>query len=261
MNISLKNKYAMVCGASAGIGKASAQLLSKMGANVTLVARNEAKLKDVLTTLDTIQNQSHDYIIADFSDPKTVEIEVKRRAAHKDYHILVNNTGGPAGGPIVNATPGQFLSAYQMHLLCNHLIAQALIPGMEKNKYGRIVNVISTSVKSPLTGLGVSNTTRGAVASWAKTLANEVGSKNITVNNVLPGFTSTGRLDEIIDNKVNKLGKTKEEIIAGMESQVPMQRFAVPEEVANAVGFLVSPAASYINGVNLPVDGGRTKCL
>ena len=261
MDISLLGKNALVCGSSKGIGKASAVVLSQQGANVTLVSRSENKLKAVLNELDTSKGQNHDYLVADFSNQDELRQKIENLVAQKNINILVNNTGGPPGGPIVDATSEAFLDAYHKHLVCNHLIATTVIPGMENSGYGRIINIISTSVKSPLIGLGVSNTTRGAVASWAKTLSNEIGIKGITVNNVLPGFTSTGRLDEIIQNKSKKTGKTVEETVNGMKSTVPMARFADPSEVANAVGFLASPAASYITGISIPVDGGRTKCL
>ncbi len=261
MDISLIGKNALVCGSSRGIGKASAIVLSQQGANITLVARSEDKLKAVLAELDTSKGQSHDFLVADFSDQNALRQKIEDLVAKKNIGILVNNTGGPPGGPIVNASSEAFLDAYHKHLLCNHILATTVIPGMEKSGYGRIINIISTSVKSPLNGLGVSNTTRGAVASWAKTLSNEIGGKGITVNNVLPGFTSTDRLDEIIQNKSNKSGMSPEETVNAMKSIVPMKRFADPSEVANAVGFLASPAASYITGINIPVDGGRTKCL
>ena len=261
MDITLHGKNALVCGSSRGIGKASAIVLSQQGANVILVSRSEDKMKNVLTELDISQGQQHDFLVADFSDQEGLRQKISELTTEKSIHILVNNTGGPPGGPIVDATSAAFLDAYHKHLICNHILATAVIPGMEKSGYGRIINIISTSVKSPLNGLGVSNTTRGAVASWSKTLSNEVAHKGITVNNVLPGFTSTDRLDEIINNKSNKTGKTKEETIKAMKSIVPMQRFAAPSEVANAVGFLASPASSYITGINIPVDGGRTKCL
>lgn len=261
MNISLVGKNALVCGSSKGIGKASAIVLSQQGANVTLVARSEDKLKAVLTELDRSQGQSHDYLVADFSNRDELRQKIENLVADKDINILVNNTGGPKGGPIVNASSDEFIDAYQKHILCNHILATTVIPGMGKSGFGRIINIISTSVKSPIVGLGVSNTTRGAVASWAKTLANEIAGKGITVNNVLPGFTSTGRLDEIIQNKSKKSGKSIEDTIEAMQSTVPMHRFASPSEIANAVGFLASPAASYITGINIPVDGGRTKCL
>jgi len=261
MNTSLIGKNALVCGSSRGIGKASALVLSQLGANVTLMARSEDKLQAVMAELDNAQGQSHDYIVADYSDREDLQKKVENLVSKKNINILVNNTGGPPGGPIMEASTSAFLDAYQKHLVCNHILTQAVIAGMDESGYGRIINIISTSVKSPLNGLGVSNTTRGAVASWAKTMANELGSKGITVNNVLPGFTSTDRLDEIIQNKTKKSGKSLKETTDSMKSVVPLQRFADPSEVANAVGFLASPAASYITGINLPVDGGRTKCL
>ena len=261
MNISLIGKNALVCGSSRGIGQASAIVLSQQGANVTLAARSEDKLKETLTQLDTSNGQEHDYIIVDFSDQEDLRNQIQSLTSKKNINILVNNTGGPPGGPIVEAKTEAFLDAYNKHLVCNHILATAVIDGMEKSGYGRIINIISTSVKAPLNGLGVSNTTRGAVASWAKTMANELGSKGITVNNVLPGFTSTDRLEEIIQNKTRKTGSSYEVVTDAMKSTVPLNRFASPAEVANAVGFLASPAASYITGINLPVDGGRTKSL
>lgn len=261
MDISLKGKNALVCGSSRGIGKASAIVLSQQGANIILVSRSEDKMKAVLEELDASQGQTHDYMVADFSNQEELRKKVEDLTSKKNINILVNNTGGPPGGPIVNASSEAFLDAYHKHLVCNHILATTVVPGMEKSGYGRIINVISTSVKSPLMGLGVSNTTRGAVASWSKTMAGELGAKGITVNNVLPGFTSTDRLDEIIQNKSKKSGNSVDATISAMKSTVPMKRFASPSEVANAVGFLASPAASYITGINIPVDGGRTKCL
>lgn len=261
MNISLINKNALVCGSSKGIGRATATLLAEMGANVTLAARSEDKLIALVSELDASQGQKHSYISVDFTNQEDLRSKITNLASQKNIHILVNNTGGPPAGPIAMATPEAFLAAYNQHLVCNHIITTGLLAGMEQDGYGRVINIISTSVKSPLAGLGVSNTTRGAVANWAKTLAGEVASKGITVNNVLPGATNTGRLDEIIGNKANKSGKTKEETITSMQSIIPAGRFAQPEEIAAAVGFLASPAASYINGINLPVDGGRTKSL
>ena len=190
--------------------------------------------------------------------PDQLKEKIAGATANKNYNILVNNTGGPAGGPITDATIEAFLSAYNMHLVCNHILAQALVPGMKTEKYGRIINIISTSVKQPLKGLGVSNTTRGAVASWAKTMAGELGEFNITVNNVLPGATNTVRLESIIENKSNKTGQSIDDVSKAMTAQVPMARFAEPEEIANVAAFLASPAASYVNGVSIPVDGGRT---
>ena len=260
MNLELNNKYALVCGSTAGIGKATAMALAVEGVQVTLVARNEDKLKATLAELPK-QNQ-HNYIVADFSNPEDLKAKVSNYIIkNHGFHILVNNTGGPAGGPIFSAEVNEFESAFTQHLKCNHVLAQTVVPFMKSEGNGRIINVISTSVKQPLDGLGVSNTIRGAVASWSKTLANELGQFGITVNNVLPGATGTDRLAEIIKNKAAKSGKTEEESATAMKSTVPAKRFAKPEELADAITFLASERAAYINGINLPVDGGRTKSL
>lgn len=261
MNLSLIGKNALVGGSSRGIGKASAIELAAMGANVTLVSRSVDKMAEVLGELDSSQGQHHDFLAMDFADTKDVKKRVKSLLTNKSIHILVNNTGGPPGGPITEAKIEEFLQAINNHLICNHLLTRRVIPGMKKEGYGRIINIISTSVKAPLNGLGVSNTTRGAVASWAKTMANELGQFGITVNNVLPGATNTGRLQEIISNKAQKGNTEEASVIAKMQSAIPMGRFAEPNEIAAAVAFLASPAAAYINGINLPVDGGRTVCL
>ncbi|MFT5646733.1 MAG: 3-oxoacyl-[acyl-carrier protein] reductase [Aureispira sp.] len=262
MNLNLTNKNALVCGSTQGIGKAVALELAEMGANLTLVARNEDRLKAVLADLDTSKGQQHDYFCADFSTPEVLESNLNTYLANgKTIHVLVNNTGGPAGGPIEKAGIHEFRAAFEMHLICNHILATAVKDGMQKAGYGRIINVISTSVKQPLNGLGVSNTIRGAVASWAKTMANELGGYGITVNNVLPGATNTLRLQSIIENKAKKQGKSIDVVADAMKSAVPAGRFAEASEIANAIAFLASPAAAYINGINVPVDGGRTKSL
>jgi 3-oxoacyl-[acyl-carrier protein] reductase len=261
MNLSLTGLNALVGGASAGIGRATAQELAALGANVTLLARTESALQAALETLDTAQGQQHGYLVADFADSAELAKRVAQLAAEKTIHILVNNTGGPPGGPITAAAPEAFLAAYHNHLICNQLLAQAVLPGMKAAGHGRIINIISTSVKEPLDNLGVSNSTRWAVAGWAKTWANEVGPFGITVNNVLPGYTRTGRLVEIVEKRAAAAGITTEAVEQQFKSHVPLRRFAEPGEVAAAVAFLASPAAAYINGVNLPVDGGRTKSL
>lgn len=260
MNLNLNNKYALVCGSTAGIGKATAMALAAEGVIITLIARNEVKLKATLAELP--QHRQHDYIVADFSNPEDLKAKVSSYInENHGFHILVNNTGGPKGGPVFSAELDEFQNAFTQHLKCNHVLAQALVPFMKSENYGRIINVISTSVKQPLDGLGVSNTIRGAVASWSKTLANELGQFGITVNNVLPGATGTERLAEIIKNKSNKTGVTIDDASNAMKNAVPAKRFAKPEEIASAITFLASECASYINGVNLPVDGGRTKSL
>ncbi len=262
MNVSLEGKTALVSGSTQGIGKATAITLAEMGAKVILLARNEEKLKGVLGELNAISSADHAYGVADFSDVKNVEATVASLVSmHGPINILINNTGGPAGGPALDASLSAYLGAFEMHLLCNQALVSAIAPGMKTSGYGRIVNVISTSVKQPLNNLGVSNTIRGAVANWAKTLSNELGQFGITVNNVLPGATATGRLDSIAANKAKATGATVDEVLTQMGNAVPMKRVGQPQEVANGICFLASPLASYINGINLPVDGGRTSCL
>lgn len=261
MNINLSGKRALVCGSTQGIGKASAIELALLGAEITLMARDESKLKEVLSVLPAQNNQKHDYLIADFTNPDKLKSTIETYSTHKQIDILINNTGGPAGGQAIDAGLDEFINAFKMHLICNQILVQALSPGMKKNNFGRIINIISTSVKTPLKGLGVSNTIRGAVASWAKTLALELGPYGITVNNVLPGFTMTGRLESIINTTADKTGKSKAEVMKEMISTIPAGRIAEAEELAAAIAFLASPAASYINGINLPVDGGKTPSL
>ena len=260
MNLNLKNKNALICGSTAAIGKASALELAALGSNITLLARNEEKLKNTLSELPTNNGQNHNYLLADFSKPDSLK-EILSDNINKNYHILLNNTGGPKGGPIFNANLSEFTAAFSQHILCNQLLVQAVVAGMKINNYGRIINIISTSVKQPIEGLGVSNTIRGAVANWSKTLASELGPFGITVNNVLPGATATERLDQIMINIGKKIGKSPEEAKEVMKSIIPARRFAKPEEIAYTVAFLASETAGYINGINLPVDGGRTKSL
>ncbi|MEQ1733295.1 MAG: SDR family oxidoreductase [Bacteroidia bacterium] len=263
MNLNLSNKTALVCGSTQGIGKAIAMGLAQINANVILCARNAEKLQQTLNELPNNGSQQHSYIIADFSDVESVKNAIHDLVINKQttINILVNNTGGPAGGPIIDATATDFLNAYNAHLINNHNLTIACIAGMKASGYGRIINIISTSVKQPLKGLGVSNTTRAAVANWSKTMSLELAPFGITVNNVLPGATDTLRIKQINENKSTKTGKSVDELRQEMINEIPMARLANAEEVANAVVFLASPAASYISGINIPVDGGRTGCL
>jgi len=258
LSLDLTNKTALVGGSTQGIGLASAQALASMGATCVLISRNEEKLKHAVTTLDTSKGQKHAYLVADYQYPDQVQEVVSAFVKNNTVHILINNSGGPAGGPVVDAKPESFISAFQQHLLCNHIITTLVLPGMKVAGFGRIVNIISTSVKIPLKDLGVSNTIRGAVASWAKTMANEVGQFGITVNNVLPGATATERLDTILTNKSAKTSKDRSTVEHEMMEEIPARRFGKPEEIAAVVAFLSSPAAAYVNGTSIPVDGGRT---
>ncbi|MDQ2794061.1 MAG: SDR family oxidoreductase [Bacteroidota bacterium] len=254
---------ALVGGSTQGIGRAVAQLLAERGCGLTLLARNEDRLRETVAALPTPTGHVHDYLVADFDDPSHLADVVQGYlAAHPaGFHILVNNTGGPAGGPLLDAPVEALRLAFNQHVICNQLLAQAVVPAMRAAGFGRIINIISTSVKVPLPGLGVSNTIRGAVASWAKTLANELGPHGITVNNVLPGATLTQRHHSLIEKKIAQTGQSAEAIEAAMLQTIPARRFGLAEEVAAAVAFLASPAASYINGTSVPVDGGRTGAL
>lgn len=261
ISLNLEGKRALIGGSTQGIGLAIARELASMGAACTLISRNEDSLKKAVATLDSGHGQQHDFMVADFDRYHEVKAVVAGYVAQQDIQILINNSGGPAAGPVTEATAEAFLRAFQQHLICNQLLAQLLVPGMKSSGYGRIINIISTSVKIPLKGLGVSNTVRGAVASWAKTLSNELGAFGITVNNVLPGATATARLTTILENKMKKSGAPRDAVEAEMLSEIPMKRFGRPEEIAAAAAFLASPAAAYITGVSIPVDGGRTGSL
>ena len=263
MNFDFSNKNIFVGGATDGIGWSCAQSFAELGANVVLVSRNLGKLNSRLEELKNNGRQNHQVLALDYTNHIDLENLLKDFVGNNDiaFDVIINNTGGPAGGKLEIADSSELVNAYSMHLISFHKILSVVLDGMKSRDYGRIINIISTSVKQPLNGLGVSNTVRGAVANWGKTLANELGAYNITVNNVLPGATNTGRLNEIIKAKSNKLNKSEEVIANEMANEVPMKRIAKPEEVANAVVFLASSNASYINGINLPVDGGRTKSL
>jgi 3-oxoacyl-[acyl-carrier protein] reductase len=262
MIIDLTGKNAIVCGSTQGIGKAIALQFAASGANVVLVARNEESLRGVLRELKADKKQNHNFIVADFSEPESFREKIKNYVSENPpVHILVNNTGGPKGGEIHKAETSEFESAFRNHLICNQIMVQAVCEGMKKEKYGRIINIISTSVKQPIKNLGVSNTIRAAVANWSKTLSAELGPFGITVNNILPGATKTERLYSIFDARSKASGKSVEEIKAEFLAEIPAGRFAEPDEPAYAAAFLASPLAGYINGINLPVDGGRLNCL
>lgn len=262
----LEGHRALVTGASAGIGLASAQALAAMGASVVLAARTTSTLAAALATLPTpLASQTHDFLVLDMSDANVAKQLAKSGVMGSTtvnaITILINNSSGPAPGPMRLATASELIQTFQQQLLSAHAITQLLLSGMQARGFGRVINVISTSVKEPLKDLGVSNAIRAAVASWAKTLAGEVGAYGITVNNVLPGYTRTARLEQIIKVRMQKLTRTRAEVEQAMMSDVPANRFAEASEIAAAIAFLSSPQASYINGINLPVDGGRTRSL
>jgi 3-oxoacyl-[acyl-carrier protein] reductase len=258
MNITLNGKTALVCGSSQGIGLAAAKELAVNGANCILMARNPEALQTAVSQLTVSADQHHQWVVADFSDNAAVEDAIRTIVQKQRIEILINNTGGPKAGTILDASTDAFEQAFRQHLINNQILARTIVPGMKDAGYGRIINIISTSVKTPLANLGVSNTIRLAVASWAKTLANEIGQFNITVNNILPGLTQTQRLDELVKHTATAVNKEKDLIESQLKESVPMKRFGSPDEIANVIAFLASPAASYVNGTNIAVDGGRT---
>lgn len=236
--------------------------LAGRGAAVVAWARRPDALKDLIEKLPAPPSGAHQAVAVDLADTASLDDQALRLLEeHGAPHILVNNTGGPPPGPAHTSEPEAFANAFRQHLIAYQTLVRRLVPGMREHGSGRIINIISTSVKQPLPDLGVSNTIRGAVANWGKTLANELGPYGITVNNVLPGATATERLAAIIRNKAAKLGTTEAEVARHMEEEIPLRRFARPEEIAWAVAFLAGPHGAYINGINLPVDGGRTACL
>ncbi len=262
MNLDLTNKTALVCGASQGLGLACATELALLGANVIAASRNEEKLDAAVKQLDTTKGQRHTYLVIDLSEPDAVKQSVSSFLANGNIiHVLINNAGGPPAGPMIETDAAEMENAFRTHVISSHLLAQLVVPGMKIAGFGRIVNIVSTSVKQPINGLGISNLVRAAVANWAKTLANEISSFGITINNVLPGFTNTDRLNYLFSKQASERGLTTQDISEMTVSLIPAKRVGEPEELGAAVAFLCSPAAAYINGVNLPVDGGRTGSL
>lgn len=262
MNLDLKGRTAVVCGSTQGIGHASAVEIALLGANVCLMARSEQSLTEAVAGLPCSENQNHSFLVADFSDANQVQARIQEWVAQgNSAEILVNNTGGPPAANAMDSSITDFRIAFNNHLICNQVLTQALVPGMKQAAFGRIINIISIGVKIPIPGLGVSNTVRGAVASWGKTLAGELAEHGITVNNLLPGLTWTGRLESLVNTQAEKAGKSADEIATAMKSTIPAGRFGESAELGAVVAFLASPAAAYVNGINIPVDGGRTPCL
>ena len=259
MNLFLNNKHAIICGSTDGIGKASALLMAQRGASLTLVARNQKKLDQTLSELSTDHGQVHYSVCADFNDPDQLKEKITNymKVIVNQANILVNNSGGPHGGALIDAKEDEFREAFERLLICNQIMAKAVVPSMIELGEGRIINIISMSVNQVIPGLGVSNTIRGAVAQWGKTLALELGQFRITVNNILPGYTATTRLQDLAESKGESLGVPPNAIRESWAKNTSLNRLGEPEEIASAVAYLASEAASYINGHDLSVDGGR----
>jgi 3-oxoacyl-[acyl-carrier protein] reductase len=258
MDLSLIGKNAIVSGGSQGIGKAIAIELAALGATCILFARNETSLKNTVEELSISAGQKHHYHVVDFNDTFLLKKIIQEIVSSINIDILINNTGGPAAGLILEAEEIDFENAFKQHVVCNQILTQAVVPAMKKNNFGRIINVISTSVRIPFANLGVSNTIRAAVASWSKSMSNELAEYGITVNSLLPGFIATSRLDAVASHFALKENIDKFSMEEKMRSSVPAKRFGLPSEIAAVAAFLASPAASYVNGISLPVDGGRT---
>lgn len=257
----LEGRYALVCGASRGIGRAVATSLAREGATVIALARTESQLESLLSTLATDCGQAHSHIAVDISnDLEVLRAKVDELLSCHPIHILVNNSGGPRGGRLVDASVDQLFEAFRTHVGVSQSLVQWLSPKMKEANYGRVINIVSTSVRQPINGLGVSNVIRAAMSGWNKTLSNELAPDSITFNNILPGFTETERLSELIQNRVDQ-GQTREDVIKGFMSETPMGRFANPDEIAAAAVFLASPSASYITGASLAVDGGKIRSI
>ncbi len=262
--IDCTGKTALVCGSTQGIGRAIAEALAEAGASVILAARNEHALQEALNVLSKNNStQQHNYLVADFSRLEHVQESVQHflNKNTEPIHILVNNTGGPAPGAIHQASSDAFIQAFSQHLLCNQFLVQSLLSGMKEAGYGRILNIISTSVKQPIPNLGVSNTIRGAVSSWAKTLSFELAQFGITVNNLLPGYINTSRLDSLVQSTSKSKEIAEDAVVAQMLQTIPAGRFGEARELAMLAAFLASPLAGYINGTSIAVDGGRTSAL
>ncbi len=256
VNLDLSGKTALVCGASAGIGRATALCLASHGASVIALARREDRLKSLMEELRQSGAREASYVVADLDDTAGLAQAVSGCEAQ----ILINNTGGPPAGKLLEAEPLHLAQAFQRHVLGAQVLLQALSPAMQRAQYGRIINVLSTSVREPIPNLGVSNTIRGAMASWAKSVSKELA-PGITINNVLPGFTDTERLGNLQTAVASRTGQTETQVMQGWIGRVPEGRLGRPEELASAIAFLASPAGAYIRGQSIAVDGGRLNAI
>ena len=262
MDLGIKDRVALVAAASKGIGFAAARELAREGARVFLCSRDEARASEAAAKINNETGATVAGIAADVTDEKAIErfVELARAQAGR-VDILVTNAGGPPTSTFADADLDMFRKAWELNGLSAIRLAKLVLPGMRAQKWGRIVNITSVSVKQPIDGLLFSNTVRAGLTGWAKTLSNEVAADNVTVNNVAPGYTLTERQDELAEARGRALGKSKEEMIELWATHAPIRRLASPEEISAAIAFLASERASYITGVTLQVDGGWVKGL
>ena len=261
MNISLLGKYALVGGSSGGIGKAIAQQLAASGANVTLMARNEEKLESVLSSLATSKGQSHQYLIVDFSDYEGYKKRISKYFESNTVDILVNNTQGPSAGNALEKKVEDYQDAFNLLFKTVVFTTELALIQMIKNRWGRVINVASVSVKEPLSYLALSNSIRASLVTWAKSLATDVGDKQITVNSILTGYFDTERITQLNAKKAKQLGIPESEVLLDMKSKVPLKRIGDPKEYGYLVTFLASEKAAFITGTQIPIDGGLLKSL
>ncbi|MBT3223482.1 MAG: SDR family oxidoreductase [Proteobacteria bacterium] len=252
----LAERHALVCGASKGIGRAAARAMAAQGASLTLVARTESLLQEAKDEALHLGATQATYVVADLDDRHEMLRSLRGHLADRAVHIVVNNTGGPPAGPLLEASESAMLSAFSRHLFAAHGLMQLVLPGMISAQYGRFIQVLSISVREPIPNLGVSNMVRAAMAAWAKSLSRELP-RGITINNVLPGYTDTGRLRELAEDIAERTGQTVGEVQAGWTALTPEERLGRPEEIGEVIAFLASKRASFVRGVSLPVDGGR----
>ncbi|MNK33529.1 3-oxoacyl-[acyl-carrier-protein] reductase FabG [compost metagenome] len=257
MNIDLKNKNALVGASTKGIGASIAIELAKCGANVTLMSRNEEKLKNSVNALPVInENQKHQYLVADFSDFESFKTIIANYFEENKIDILVNNTNGPEPGMAVDKGVGDFQKAFDLLFKTVCETTALALPHMIEQKSGRIINVSSLSVKEPIGNLVLSNSIRSAVAAWSKSLSNEVAQHNVTINNILTGYFDTERIQKLIKVESENSDQSIEEIKESRENKIPMKRLGKTEEYGHLVAFLASDYASYITGTSIPLDGG-----
>ena len=261
MEINLTGKSALIGGSSGGIGLGIAQQVAASGASVTLMARNEEKMKAVLANLPDGENQSHQFLVVDFSDFEDFTEKISNYFANNTVDILVNNTQGPPAGGALEQRTEDYQKAFNLLFKTVVFTTELALKNMQTKGWGRIINVASVSVQEPLNYLALSNTIRAAVVNWAKSLSIDVAKEGITVNNILTGYFDTERIAQLNSKKAETLGISKDKVRKAMENNVPAKRIGRPEEYGFLVTFLASDKAAYINGCNIPIDGGLLKSL